>query len=71
MKGVLACSFLYWRSKTVTVCLLFLELKLDTKEGTANGRTHLHMFTIFIKKNKKNSEITYEKKIGKATEESK
>ena len=31
--------------------MLFFELKLDTKEGTANERTHLHIFSKFIKKN--------------------
>ena len=25
----------------INVCLLFLELKLDTNKGTANDRTHL------------------------------
>ena len=45
MKDDLACSFfevdLHEKSKTMNVCLLFLKLKLDTKESTANKRTHL------------------------------
>ena len=48
---------LYERSKTGNVCLLFLELTLDTKEDTANERSHSHIFIKFIKK--KNSEIAY------------
>ena len=55
MKGILDCLFLKLIVLKIedNVCLLFLELKLDAKEGTANGRTHLHKFTKFIKKNKK------------------
>ena len=30
--------------------MLFLESKLNTKEGTANDRAHLFIFTKFIKK---------------------
>ena len=65
MKGILDCLFLKLIVLKIedNVCLLFLELKLDAEEGTANGRTHLHKFIKFIKKNKKkNSEITAEKK---------
>ena len=52
--------------------MFFLELKLNTKEGTANERTHLHIFIKFIKKNKKNSEIADEKKwLKQAIEENK
>ena len=67
MKGVLDCLFLKLIVLKIedNVCLLFLKLKLDAKEGTANGRTHLHIFIKFIKKNKKNSEITAEKKWAK------
>ena len=36
--------------KTIIVCSLFLELKLNTKEGAANEK-------IYKKKFKKNSEI--------------
>ena len=44
--------------------MLFLELKLKTKEGTANERTHLFMFIRFIKKNWKKQQqwIADEKK---------
>ena len=47
--------------------MLFLELKLDTKEGTANERTHLHIFIKFIKKikEKKVSEVADKKKLLK------
>ena len=41
---------LCYRSKTFNVCLLFLDLKLDTKESTANEGTHLHIFIKFITK---------------------
>ena len=41
--------------KTTNVCLIFLELKLDAKEGAVNKRTHLNMFVKLIKKNKKNT----------------
>ena len=30
---------------------MFFKLKLNTKEGTANERTHLFMLIEFIKKN--------------------
>ena len=53
MKDILAYLFLQMilsqRLKAINVCLLFLELKLNTREGTANDRTHL--FIRFIKKN--------------------
>ena len=42
---------LYQRLKTINVCLLSLELKLNIKEGTANERTYLFKFVTFIKKN--------------------
>ena len=32
------------------VCLLFIALKVDKKEGNANVKTHLYIFTKFIKK---------------------
>ena len=35
------------------VCLSFVELKLKTKEGTANERTHFFIFIKFIKKNQR------------------
>ena len=54
---------LCYRSKTFNVCLLFLDLKLDTKdcllfldlkldtkESTGNEGIHLHIFIKFIKK---------------------
>ena len=49
---------------SINVCLLFLELKLNIKEGTANERTQLFIFIKFIKKNekKKTNEIADEKK---------
>ena len=55
MKGILDCLFLKLIVLKIedNVCLLFLELKLDAKEGTANGRTHLHKFIKFIKKKTK------------------
>ena len=31
----------------------FFELKIDTKQGTSNEKTHLYIFIIFIKKNQK------------------
>ena len=42
----------------------FLELKLNTKDGTTNERTHLFVFIKFIQKNqrKRSSEIADEKK---------
>ena len=44
--------------------MLFLALKLHTKEGIANERTRLHIFIKFIKKKfkNKNSEIADERK---------
>ena len=39
------------RLKTINVCLLFLRLKLDTKEATANEIIHLEIFIKFIKEN--------------------
>ena len=44
--------------------MLFLALKLDTKEGIPNARTRLHIFIKFIKKKikNKNSEIADERK---------
>ena len=48
----------------INVFLLFLELKLNRKEGTDNGKTHLLIFIKFIKK--KNSGITDEKQYIKA-----
>ena len=35
----------------LSLLLLFLELKLDTKECPASDRTHLHLFIKFIIKN--------------------
>ena len=43
MENVLACLFL------LLIFALF-EMKLDTKKGTVNERTRLHIFIIFIKK---------------------
>ena len=37
----------------MNVCFPFLELQLNTREGTANERTHLLIFIKFIKKKKK------------------
>ena len=53
--------------------MLFLELKLDTKWGTANDRTHLHIFVKLIKKKlkEKNSETGDEIKMSKAIKENK
>ena len=49
MENVLAC--------------FFFELKLDTNEGTASKRTHLHIFIKFIIRNqRKNSETEDETK---------
>ena len=47
-------------------------MKVDTKEGTANGGTHLHIFIEFKKKNerKKQWSCRWEKMI-KAIEENK
>ena len=39
------------------VCFLFLEFKLNTKEGTANEKTHLFIFIKFIKKNKRKKTV--------------
>ena len=51
----LACLFLklvlYKKSITINVCFRSLELKLNTKEGTVNERTHLFIRFKFIKKN--------------------
>ena len=33
--------------------MLFLEFKLNTKEGTVNEKNHLFIFTKFIKKNER------------------
>ena len=33
-------DFVFQRSKIINVCLLFLELKLNPKGGTANEKTH-------------------------------
>ena len=71
MKDVLPHLFifevdLYLTSKKINAWLLFLELKLGTKEGTANERTHLHIFAKFVKKNqRKKCEIADEKKCVK------
>ena len=65
MENVLGCLFL-------KLMFDFFELKLDTKEGTANERTNLHIFIIFInKQRKKNSEIADQKKMSKAIAENK
>ena len=49
--------------------LLPLELKLGTKEGTANERTHLHIFTEFIKRNWRTNQWNYRwEKMRKKTE---
>ena len=50
--------------KIINVCLLFLELKLNTKQGTTKERTHL--LKKKKKKKKKNSELGDEKKMSKA-----
>ena len=49
---------------TINVCLLFLGLKLNAKEGTANERSHIFIFIRFIRKTwwKKGGEIADEKK---------
>ena len=39
------------------VCFLFLEFKLNTKEGTANEKTHLFIFIKFIKKNERKKTV--------------
>ena len=52
--------------------MLSLDLKLDTKEGTAHCRTHLHIFIKFIKKiTEKKDWIAEIKKMSKAIEENK
>ena len=40
----------------MNACLLFLELKVNTKEDTANKRTHLFIFIKCIKNLKKKTE---------------
>ena len=52
-----------------TVCLLFLELQLNTKQGPAKERTHLFTFIQYVKKKllkkkqqKNPSELADEKK---------
>ena len=53
--------------------MLFLELKLKTKEGTANEGTHLFIFIKFIKKKWKKQQQWNSRweKMSKATEENK
>ena len=44
---------LYYATKTINVCLLFLELKLNKKESTANEGSPLLIFikeSLFFKK---------------------
>ena len=44
---------LYYATKTINVCLLFLELKLNKKESTANEGSPLLIFIkerLFLKK---------------------
>ena len=52
--------------------MLFLELKLDTEEGTDNETTHLLIFIKFIKeKVKRNQWNCSWEKMSKAIEENK
>ena len=49
-----------------------LELKLEIKEGSANERTHLHIFITFIKKNQRKKQWKCRsEKMSKAIEENK
>ena len=75
MKDVLACLFFSLICIKDQIQLMFagslFKLKLDTKEGTASERIHLHIFIKFIKKIKeKNIEIA-EEKMSKGLEENK
>ena len=61
-----------------TVCLLFLELQLNTKQGPAKERTHLFTFIQYVKKNywKKNNKKKKQwtcrwEKMSKAVEQNK
>ena len=50
----LACLFfkliLQLRSNIIYVCLLFLDMKLNTKQGTAKNRIHIFLFIKCIRK---------------------
>ena len=58
LAGLFLKLILYLRLKAIIVCSLYLKLKLNTKQGTANEITHLFIFIKCKLKNLKKKKKT-------------